>query len=55
MYLTNLLIYDKIRPTEDIVQDCNISIANALEILQSDIKPSIWCDEYSVAKDVEYF
>ena len=25
------------------MQDCNISIANALEILQSCIKPSIWC------------
>ena len=27
---------------DGLVQDCSISIANALEILQSCIKPSIW-------------
>ena len=29
---------------DGLVQDCSISIANALEILQSCTKPSIWCN-----------
>ena len=29
--------------SDGLVQDCSISIANALEILQSCTKPSIWC------------
>ena len=32
------------RNIDGFLQDCNISIANALELLQSCTKPSIWCD-----------
>ena len=35
----------------DSVQDCSISSANALEILQSCAKPLIWRVHYSITQD----
>ena len=34
---------------DGLVQDCSISIANALEILQSCTKPSIYTKDYELA------
>ena len=39
--LTHSLIGSGLHEIDGLVQDCNISIANALEILQSCTKPSI--------------
>ena len=43
-----LLIY-----IDGLVQDCSISIANALEILQSCIKPSIWWNDVIPKLEIE--
>ena len=43
-----LLIY-----FDGLVQDCSISIANALEILQSCIKPSIWWNDVIPKLEIE--
>ena len=49
MYSAVLIQFEVItRYFDSLVQDCSNSIADALELLQSCTKPSIWCYCYDV-------
>ena len=40
---------------DGLVQDCSIAFANALEILQSSTKPSIWPDDFITFWSISHF